>query len=55
VPRAGPAPAGAPLRRCADTRKLRALGFTAKTALDDGLAKTLAWYWIHDAPKAGGA
>ena len=55
VPRAGPAPAGAPLRRCADTRKLRALGFAARTPLDEGLAKTLAWYWTHDAPKAGGA
>ena len=63
VPRAGPAPAGAPVRRCADTRKLRALGFAAKTSLDEGLARTLAWYWDHDepeakppsAPKAGGA
>jgi UDP-glucose 4-epimerase len=52
VPRAGPAPAGAPLRRCADTRKLRALGFAARTPLDAGLAPTLAWYWDHDDPKA---
>jgi len=54
VARPGAAPAGGPLRRCADTRKLRALGFTAATALDDGLRRTLAWYWDHPeaAPRA---
>jgi nucleoside-diphosphate-sugar epimerase len=50
APRPGPAPAGAPVRRCADTRKLRALGFAARTSLDAGLERTLAWYWDHDDP-----
>lgn len=50
VARPGAAPAGGPLRRCADTQKLRALGFTARTALEDGLRRTLAWYWDHPEP-----
>jgi nucleoside-diphosphate-sugar epimerase len=35
---------GSTARRCPDTRKLQALGFTAKTALPDGLQKTVDWY-----------
>jgi nucleoside-diphosphate-sugar epimerase len=40
-----PAPPGCVKRRCPDTSKLHRLtGFTNTIALDEGLAKTLAWY-----------
>jgi dTDP-glucose 4,6-dehydratase/UDP-glucose 4-epimerase len=39
-----PAPAGATPRRCPDTRKLRALGFSPSVTLADGLPPTVAWY-----------
>lgn len=37
-------PAGAAVRRCPDTAKLRALGFTPHVALAEGLRRTVAWY-----------
>jgi len=36
--------AGATLRRCPDTTKLRALGWSPRTSLPEGLARTVAWY-----------
>jgi nucleoside-diphosphate-sugar epimerase len=36
--------AGGTLRRCPDTRKLRALGWAPRIALGDGIARTVAWY-----------
>jgi nucleoside-diphosphate-sugar epimerase len=53
--RPGAAPAGGPLRRCADTKKLRALGFFARTPLEEGLRRALAWYWDHAEPKSASA
>jgi nucleoside-diphosphate-sugar epimerase len=38
-----PAPGGTP-RRCPDTRKIKALGFSPKTGLEEGIKKTVAWY-----------
>jgi len=35
---------GSSARRCPDITKLQALGFAPKTALEDGIAATVAWY-----------
>ena len=36
---------GGTLRRCPDMSKLKAMGYTPKVSLDEGLDKTLEWYW----------
>jgi UDP-glucose 4-epimerase len=38
-----PAPGGTP-RRCPNTAKIRALGFSPKVTLDEGIRETVAWY-----------
>ena len=38
---------GGTTRRCPDISKLRALGYSPKVTLDEGLAKTLDWYWSN--------
>jgi nucleoside-diphosphate-sugar epimerase len=35
---------GSTLRRCPDITKLRALGFSPTTSLEEGLSATVAWY-----------
>ena len=45
--RSGAAPAGATRRRCPDIGKMRALGWSPKVGLDDGLERTVAWYADH--------
>jgi nucleoside-diphosphate-sugar epimerase len=40
----GPLLGGSTVRRCPDITKVRALGFTPKIRLDDGLAVTARWY-----------
>lgn len=37
-------PAGSTLRRCPDTSRLAALGYSPKVELDDGIRRTAAWY-----------
>ena len=37
--------AGSTARRCPDIAKLRALGFSPRISLADGLAQTVPWYW----------
>ena len=39
-------PDGQP-RRCLDTSRARAFGFSATTSLEDGLARTIRWYREH--------
>ena len=41
------APGGTP-RRCPDIARMRDLGFTPHVSLDDGLARTIAWYLAHE-------
>jgi nucleoside-diphosphate-sugar epimerase len=36
---------GSTPRRCPDISKLRALGYSPRVALDEGLPPTLKWYW----------
>jgi dTDP-glucose 4,6-dehydratase/UDP-glucose 4-epimerase len=43
----GPEPPGATPRRCPDITKLRALGFSPRLTLADGLPETVAWYREH--------
>ena len=38
---------GSTPRRCPDTRKLRSLGFNQKTFFEQGLKKTVDWYWNY--------
>lgn len=40
----GEKPPGAPLRRCPDIRRMRALGYAPRVALTEGLAATVDWY-----------
>lgn len=40
----GPKASGGTPRRCPDTAKLRALGFTPRVPLREGIARTVAWY-----------
>ena len=49
----GPEAKGATPRRCPDTAKLRALGFTPRVPFEDALALTAKWYDEHagEAPK----
>jgi dTDP-glucose 4,6-dehydratase/UDP-glucose 4-epimerase len=42
-----PSSGGEPARRCPDTAKLRALGFKPRTGLEEGVARTVAWYAAH--------
>lgn len=43
----GPVAPGGTLRRCPDTRAMRALGATAEVTLDAGLDETVRWYLEH--------
>jgi len=50
---AQPAPNDPVSRRCPDMSKTaRVLAFTPQVSLDEGLARTLAWYDAHPRPKA---
>lgn len=42
-------PSGQPRRRCDVAKAKKAIGFTARVALPEGLAKTIAWYRAHEA------
>jgi GDP-L-fucose synthase len=44
-------PSGQPRRRCAVEKARKAIGFSARVALPEGLAKTIAWYREHEMPK----
>ena len=48
----GPVRPGGTSRRCPDTSRIRALGFSARISLADGLEPTVRWYDAHarDAP-----
>ena len=41
-------PSGQPRRRCDVTKATKELGFTARVALPEGLAKTIEWYRAHE-------
>lgn len=43
----GAAPEGGTPRRCPDIGKMRQLGYQPAVGLDDGLARTVAWYLDH--------
>lgn len=43
----GPASEGGTPRRCPDITKMRTLGYEPAVSLDDGLARTVAWYSEH--------
>lgn len=43
-----PAPDGSTERRCPDTSKLRALGWSPQIGLDDGLKQTIDWYLARE-------
>ncbi|NNN06703.1 MAG: NAD-dependent epimerase/dehydratase family protein [Elusimicrobia bacterium] len=45
-------PSGQPRRRCDTSKTRRAIGFQARVGLEEGLAKTIAWYREHE---GGGA
>ena len=36
---------GSTKKRCPNIKKIKKLGFKSKTKLDDGLAKTIEWYY----------
>lgn len=42
-------PAGQPRRRCDVSKARQAIGFRARVGLEEGLAKTIAWYREHEA------
>jgi len=42
-------PSGQPRRRCDVRKAAKAIGFKARVALPEGLAKTIAWYRAHEA------
>lgn len=44
----GPPAEGGALRRCPDIRKLQALGYKPRYALDDGLPPTIDWYVANE-------
>jgi GDP-L-fucose synthase len=41
-------PSGQPRRRCDTTKAKKAIGFEARVGLEEGLAKTIAWYREHE-------
>jgi nucleoside-diphosphate-sugar epimerase len=43
----GAAASGGTARRCPDISKMGGLGYRPRISLDDGLARTLPWYWQH--------
>ena len=43
---------GATTRRCPDIARMLDLGWTPRVALDQGLARTIAWYVAHEPPEA---
>lgn len=43
----GPLQAGSTARRCPDISRVRALGFTPRVSLPEGIAATVAWYRNH--------
>lgn len=45
--RPGPIQYGGTPRRCADITKMRGLGWSPATGLDEGLERTVAWYRAH--------
>jgi UDP-glucose 4-epimerase len=45
--RPGSSVRGGPPRRCPDITKMRKLGYSPSVALDEGLARTVAWYLQH--------
>jgi GDP-L-fucose synthase len=45
-------PAGQPRRRCDVTKTKKTIGFQARVALPEGLARTIEWYREHEMPKA---
>jgi len=44
-------PAGQPRRRCDVAKAKKAIGFEARVGLEEGLAKTIAWYREHERPR----
>lgn len=47
---AGPAAAGATLRRCPDIGKMQAIGYAPSVSLVQGIERTVAWYRENPAP-----
>lgn len=47
-------PAGQPRRRCAVEKAKKAIGFEARVRLEEGLARTIAWYREFEMPKKKG-
>lgn len=47
-------PAGQPRRRCSVEKAKKAIGFQARVSLEEGLAKTIAWYREFEMPKKKG-
>lgn len=45
--RASARPIGATPRRCPDTAKLQTLGFAPQISFEEGVRRTVAWYWEH--------
>lgn len=50
---AGETKPGSTPRRCPDISRLRGLGYAPRVGLDEGLARTLAWYDAHAEELAG--
>ncbi len=50
---AGPGMVGATPRRCPDIRKMGSLGYAPRVSLEEGLARTIAWYRTHPTADAG--
>lgn len=44
IVRPGPLHTGSPLRRCPDITKMRAIGYSPRVSLREGLARTVPWY-----------
>ncbi len=55
TPVAGPEAIGGTIRRCPDISKMRSLGFEPRVTIDEGLARTVEWYFHHgNAERSGG-